>query len=99
MREAFTRMDPKKIEVEYLNGIYNEIANLLGVEAAIVLHSAFRGQQINFPVNFFTSEFISRQVINEYNGQNIKQLATKYGYCEKRIRKMINGEKNKKQII
>ena len=45
MKEVFTEMDPKNIESEYLNGVYNEIANLLGVECALVLHSAFRGQQ------------------------------------------------------
>lgn len=89
MKEAFTCMDPKNIESEYLNGVYNEIANLLGVECALILHSTFRGQQINFPVNFFTSEFIAEQIIKEYDGHNIKQLATKYGYSEKWIRKTI----------
>ena len=89
MKEVFTEMDSKDIESEYLNGVYNEIANLLGVDCALVLHSEFRGQQINFPVNFFTSEFIGEQVINEYDGHNVKQLATKYGYSEKWIRKMI----------
>ena len=44
MKEVFTDMDPKNIESEYLNGVYNEIANLLGVDCALVLHSAFRGQ-------------------------------------------------------
>lgn len=95
VKEVFTDMDPKNIESEYLNGVYNEIANLLGVEVAIVLHSAFRGQQVNFPVNFFTSEFIREQVLKEYNGHNIKQLATKYGYSEKWIRTMIYNEKRK----
>lgn len=97
MKEVFTEMNPKKIESEHLNGVYNEIANLLGVEEAIVLHSAFRGQQINFPVNFFKSEFIGKQVIKEYDGHNIKQLATKYGYSEKWIRKMIKESKEQKE--
>ena len=98
MKEVFTEMDPKNIESEYLNGVYNEIANLLGVECALVLHSAFRGQQINFPVNFFTSEFIGEQVIKEYDGHNVKQLATKYGYSEKWIRNMIK-EKSTNKIL
>lgn len=97
MKEVFTEMDPKNIESKYLNGVYEEIANLLGVEVAIALHSTFRGQQLNFPVNFFTSEFIGKQVIEEYNGYNIKQLATKYGYSEKWIRNIINGEKRNKR--
>lgn len=93
MKEVFTGMNPKEIKSENLNGVYKEIANLLSVEAALVLHSAFRGQQINFPVNFLTSQFISGEVIKEYNGQNVKQLATKYGYSEKWIRKMIHDAK------
>lgn len=53
MKEVFTDMDSKDIKSEYLNGVYNEISVLLGIEAALTLHSEFRGQQINFPVNFF----------------------------------------------
>ena len=91
MKEVFTEMDPKDIECEYLNGVYAEIANLLGVEAALTMHTAFRGQQLNFPVNFFTSDFIREQVIREYDGGNVKQLATKYGYSEKWIRKILKS--------
>ncbi len=97
MKEVFTEMDPKDIECEYLNGVYAEIANLLGVEAALTMHTAFRGQQLNFPVNFFTSDFIREQVIREYDGGNVKQLATKYGYSEKWVRNIINGEKREKR--
>ena len=97
MKEVFTEMDPKDIECEYLNGVYAEIANLLGVEAALTMHTAFRGQQLNFPVNFFTSDFIREQVLREYNGGNVKQLATKYGYSEKWVRNIINGEKREKR--
>lgn len=96
MKEVFTDMNKENIKNENLNGVYCEVANLLGVEAAQTLHTAFRGQQINFPVNFFTSEFIGSQIIKEYNGHNVKQLATKYGFSEKWIRKMINNSKNKK---
>lgn len=97
MKEVFTEMDPKDIECEYLNGVYAEIANLLGVEAALTMHTAFRGQQLNFPVNFFTSDFIREQVLREYDGGNVKQLATKYGYSEKWVRNIINGEKKEKR--
>ena len=97
MKEVFTEMDPTDIECEYLNGVYAEIANLLGVEAALTMHTAFRGQQLNFPVNFFTSDFIREQVLREYDGGNVKQLATKYGYSEKWVRNIINGEKREKR--
>ena len=66
MKEVYINMNPNEIESEYLNGVYNEIANTLGIEAAIVA---------------------------EYDGKNIRQLATKYGYSEKWIRKMIKEHK------
>jgi Mor family transcriptional regulator len=89
MKEVCMGMNPKDIESEYLNGVYNEIANTLGIEAAVTLYSTYRGQQITFPVNLFTSEFIASRIVAEYDGKNIRQLATKYGYSEKWIRKMI----------
>lgn len=82
-------MDPSKLKCEYLNGAYNDIANLLGIDAVLKLHAAYRGQQITFPVQLFTKEFIAMQIINEYDGYNVKQLATKFGYSEKWIRKIL----------
>ena len=35
MKEVYINMNPNEIESEYLNGVYNEIANTLGIEAAI----------------------------------------------------------------
>ena len=96
MREVYTDMTTNEIESQDLNGAYSEIASLLGVEAATILHSAYRGQQITFPVHFFTNEFIAEQVMNEYDGKNIKQLATKFGYSEKWIRKIIKQQKEKR---
>ena len=82
-------MDMKNIKCEYLNGAYSDIANLLGIEAVLKLHSAYRGQQVTFPVQLFSKEFMIMQIVNEYNGYNVKQLATKYGYSEKWIRKIL----------
>lgn len=95
MKEVYINMNPNEIESEYLNGVYNEIANTLGIEAAITIYSTYRGQQITFPVNFFTTEFIASRIVAEYDGKNIRQLATKYGYSEKWIRKMIKEHKDK----
>lgn len=94
MRGVYVGMNPKEIESEYLNGVYNEIANALGIEAAMTLYSTYRGQQITFPVNFFTTEFIARRIVAEYDGKNVRQLATKYGYSEKWVRKMIKAYKS-----
>lgn len=82
-------MEKSSIKCEYLNGAYSELANLLGIEAVLKIHSAYRGQQITFPVQLFSREFLKQQITEEYNGYNIKQLATKYGYSEKWIRKIL----------
>lgn len=97
MRGVYMEMNPNEIENECLNGIYNEIATFIGMDATIALYSVYRGQQITFPVNFFTAEFIASRVVKEYDGSNIKQLATKYGYSEKWIRKMIKEAKSEKE--
>ena len=89
MKEVFVDMEPSKLKCEYLNGVYNDIANLLGIDAALKIHAAYRGQQITFPVRFFTKDYIAAQIVNEYNGHNAKQLATKFGYSEKWIRKIL----------
>ena len=93
-------MDPSKIKCEYLNGTYSELANLLGVEAVLKLHASYRGQQITFPVQLFSKEYTVSQIVSEYNGYNVKQLATKFGYSEKWIRKILkdnapSGEEQK----
>jgi len=91
-------MDFKKTKSENFNGAYSDLANLLGIEAVLKIHSTYRGQQITFPVELFNKEFIASQIVNEYNGYNVKQLATKFGYSEKWIRKILKdhaGEINK----
>ena len=82
-------MDPSKIKGEYLNGAYNELANLLGIEAVLKIYNTYRGQQLTLPVQLFSKDFIIRQIVEEYDGYNIKQLATKFGYSEKWIRKIL----------
>ena len=87
--EVKSGVDIAEIRCECLNGIYNELANLLGTDAAMKIHAAYRGQQVTFPVEFFSKQFIKAQIVNEYDGHNIKQLATKHGYSEKSIRKIL----------
>ncbi len=69
-----------------LVGIYKEIAELIGVEATVILHKNFGGQ-ITLPKKLFTKEYILRQVQDE---ENIKKAAVQYGYTERRLRQMLN---------
>ena len=89
MREEVIQIDKNKIKGEYLSGAYGELASLLGIDAVLKLHAKYRGTQIFFPVELFSREFIVSQNVSEYNGYNVKELATKYGNTEKWIRKIL----------
>ena len=74
---------------ELLNTIYREISEKLGMDTAMEIYQMFKGQQINFPVRFFNPVRIQQMIIKEYDGTNIRTLATKYNYSEKTIRRII----------
>lgn len=82
-------MDLKTIKGEYLNSAYGELANLIGMDAVLKIHATYRGQQVFFPVDLFSKDFIRKQIVEEYDGNNVKQLALKYGYTEKWIKKIL----------
>ena len=91
MRGTRMNIKEKELRPEHLCGAYSEIATLLGVEAALKLHNRFRGTQVSFPVELLSREYIFEQIKKEYDGSNIRELATKYGYTEKWIRKIVKS--------
>lgn len=79
-----------KNENEYINNTYAKITSLIGLENAKILFNEYHGQQITFPVEFYKKEYIYSEIVAEYNGKNIKELAKKYNYSEHTIRRIIN---------
>lgn len=71
------------------NSIYEEISEEFGFDIAIKMYQIYKGMQITFPTRLFNPEYVKKQIPIEYDGTNIKQLAKKYGYSEKTIRRMI----------
>jgi len=82
-----------KMDLGVFNIVYGEICDELGIDIAVRIHQMYRGMQITFPMRLINPEYISRCVMDEYDGSNLKELAVKYSYSEKTIRRMI-----KKQI-
>ena len=78
-----------EIDPELLNGVYREISEKLGMDTAMEIYKMFRGQQINFPVRFFSPVKVQQIILKEYNGENIRALAIKYNYSEKTVRRII----------
>ena len=82
-------VDAMKKEIELYNDIYKEISEIVGLDNTLKIYLRFKGQQITFPVRLYNSHMIQQSVIKEYDGTNIAELAQKYDYSEKTIRRMI----------
>lgn len=76
-------------EAELYNSVYKEISEIVGLDATLKIYLHFKGQQVSFPVRLYNPHLIQRNVIKEFDGANIKELAKKYDYSEKTIRRMI----------
>lgn len=74
---------------ELFNSVYNDISEIFGVDIAIQMYQNYKGMQITFPTRLFNPDYVKKHVPIEYDGTNTKQLAKKYGYSEKTIRRMI----------
>ena len=80
---------------ELLNAVYKEISEQLGMDVAMNIYQMFKGQQICFPVRFFNPAKIQQIIVQEYDGTNIRTLATKYNYSEKTVRRIIKDSVEK----
>ncbi len=72
-----------------LNDVYKDIADEIGLENTLIIFRLFHGTQISFPNRLFSKEYTHKAIINEYNGNNISQLAQKYNYSERSIWRII----------
>ena len=77
------------MEKKYYHAIYSELTEIVGYDNMLKVYRLFRGQQITFPVRLYDSKLLCERIIAEYDGANIRELAKKYDYSEKTIRRMI----------
>lgn len=77
-------------ESELYNTVYKEISEIVGLDAALKIYLRFKGQQVNFPVRLYNPQVIQQNVIKEFDGTNVAELAHKYDYSERTIRRMIS---------
>lgn len=71
------------------SGVYREISDLLGLDAMLKMYLHFKGQQVSFPIRLYNPHMIQQSVIREFDGTNLRELAVKYEYSEKTIRRML----------
>ncbi len=79
-------------ETSKYNGVYKDIAEEFGYEVAEQFFKSFRGLNINFPMRLYSQNFIIGALKEEYDGTNLKELARKYGYSDRWIRKLISSK-------
>ena len=87
--------DNLEMNLDGFNVIYKDIADEIGIENAISIYKMFHGTQISFPNRLFSKDYIHKAVSEEYNGENIAQLAQKCNYSERSIRRILEKHKNK----
>lgn len=80
-----------------LAGVYKEVAEAVGIDNAYKLYNQFKGLQLMFPLKFYSSEYVAQQIVSEYDGRNVRDLARKYGYSESRVRQILRDEKKNRQ--
>ncbi len=77
-------------ESKLYNTVYKEISEIVGLDATLKIYLRFKGQQVNFPVRLYNPQVIQQNVIKEFDGTNVTELAHKYDYSERTIRRMIS---------
>lgn len=74
IERGLVNIDEKCVKCEHLNGIYERLADLIGIDNVIRIYQEYRGQQINFPVRLFSRHYVRQQVAIQYDGSNINTL-------------------------
>ena len=72
-----------------LNGVYADIADLIGYDNAVKIFEQYKGLQINFPVSFYDKSALKEVIKEQYNGQNAKELARQFNYSERWVREIV----------
>lgn len=79
----------EQAEREALNDTYKELFDLVGYENMLALYEHYKGLQITFPITLFDRDYLKAQIRKEYNGKNTRELAHRYGYSERWIRRIV----------
>ena len=86
-------IDVKQKNGGTLNGVYEQMSEIIGFDNVVKLYENFKGSQINFPTRLFSKEFVLQEALKAYDGtsESINLIATKYSYSERTIRKLLKA--------
>jgi len=78
------------IPADQLPEPYRRISEIAGLDAALEMAREFGGQRVYFPQLGRLNQLVrDRQIRQQYNGYNTKELARRHGLSESRIRKIV----------
>ena len=78
----------KGIDVEAINEVYKTLIEVVGLENAEKLYDHYRGQQLNFPIRLFSTDYIKKTLVKEGKKCDIKLLSRNLGCSERWIKKL-----------
>ena len=82
-----------KSEIKKYAGIYDDLADLLGEEAVELIFKTMSGQQITLPRKLFTQEYVIQQTKGITDQKELKKVAVRYGYSERRLKQLLKQDK------
>lgn len=86
-------MMEREITIEDLQEQYRDYAEVIGVENAVKLSNFLGGSHICIPkLENLLKAGRYKNIIEEYDGTNIKQLAVKYGVSERTVYRLLEGK-------
>jgi Mor family transcriptional regulator len=72
---------------------FDEIMKICGYEAICTLCECLGGSTVYIPtLHTIFKRCLEREAIDEFDGGNYVKLARKYGFSERHLRKLVNGE-------
>lgn len=83
----------KIITLEDLNDEHREIAEIIGIKNLLTLSEYLGGMQFYIPKkDKLTKNTIYKAIMKEFDGTNIKKLASKYDVSESTVYRIIKGQ-------
>lgn len=88
---AFTPAWLKQVRPQDLPEVYQEMAEVIGVEATVQLARTFSGSSVYFPKLERALLTLRNEVIRrEFDGANVKQLARRWNLSARHLRHIVN---------
>ncbi|WP_113673480.1 Mor transcription activator family protein [Vallitalea guaymasensis] len=87
-----------EVKEENLTGIYEEICERVGLDATLEIIDLLQGSMVYFPtLRKSVRHKVHEEIKKEFDGYNFVELAKKYGYTDRRIRQICEGDVKKKR--